>query len=177
MSGGHSRANPRGEPEAIGADLVIPLLAVGFTIYYLWTTAGMSWEARSNGLFLGSVLLVLIAAQLVRMAMRVSRGDATLRLGAIVADTPANRKRLGVVALLGAFILSLPLLGATLALFLLVLLLLLLMGVRQPFWLAVLPVGIAAVVYALFIGFLGARLPRGPIEALIGAITSFGGAA
>ena len=40
----HERERP-----AVGADLIIPGLAVAFTTYYLIGTASLTWEAKANG--------------------------------------------------------------------------------------------------------------------------------
>lgn len=38
----------------LGADLIIPVLAAGFTLYYLISSSNLVWEARANGTVVGS---------------------------------------------------------------------------------------------------------------------------
>ena len=41
------------ERPALGADLIIPGLALAFTTYYLITTLNLTWEAKANGVVVG----------------------------------------------------------------------------------------------------------------------------
>ena len=36
-------------PKPVGQELIIPALAVGFTVYYFWTVEELAWEAKANG--------------------------------------------------------------------------------------------------------------------------------
>ena len=47
---------------ALGADLVIPALAAGLTIYFFVDSAELVWEARANGTVIGVALLAMIVA-------------------------------------------------------------------------------------------------------------------
>ena len=70
--------------QAIGADLIIPALAVIFTLYYCSTIWELNWEAKANGLAIGALLLLLVAIFLVKTAVRVKRGEATLGMDKIL---------------------------------------------------------------------------------------------
>ena len=48
------------------------------------------------------------------------------------------------------------------------------LGVRDPRWLVGLPIGIATAIHLLFVTFLGAKLPRGPVEQLIAMLFGSG---
>lgn len=151
----------------LGADLVIPVLALGFAVYFFISIADLAWEAKANGVLIGAVLLVLIAVQLARMARQLARGEGNLRADPLWLPADVARKRLGMVALSAAFIAALPWLGLTLALWIAMLVALLVMGVRKRSTLLWLPIAIAGAVFLLFIVLLQSDFPHGPIEKLL----------
>ena len=55
--------------KALGADLVIPALALGFAVYFFVSIADLAWEAKANGVVIGGVLVVLILVQVVRIGI------------------------------------------------------------------------------------------------------------
>ncbi len=101
----------------MGADLIIPGLAAGLTIYFLVNTAGLVWEARANGTVIGAVLLILVAVQLVRIGLEVRRGRASLGLGSLLERSTVQVQRLGLLVVLTLFIAAIPWVGTTLGLF------------------------------------------------------------
>ncbi len=151
----------------LGADLVIPALALGFAAYFFYDIAGLAWEAKANGVLIGTALVALVVAQLVRMGRQLARGEGSLRADPLWQPSDVTRKRLGMVALSAGFIAALPWLGLTLALWLAMLLALLIMGVRKRATLVWLPLAIAAAVFLLFIVVLQSDFPHGPIEKLL----------
>lgn len=174
MSEDHA-ASRGGDRPALGGDLVIPILAAAFTIYFLITTAGLDWEARANGVLIGVTLLVLVALQVGQTALKVATGGATLGLGELAEATPAQGRRLALIAILAAFIGTLPWLGTSLGLTLTMAASMAVLGVRSPRVLAGVSLGTAAAVYLLFIALLGAQLPAGPVEDLIARLSGAGG--
>lgn len=162
------------EKAALGADLIIPILGSGLAIYYLLTTADLDWEARSAGLFVGSVLLALCAIHLLRTIFALVRGTGSLSLGGLVADTKHNRQRFGLFVLVALFIATIGWTGTTLGLFLLLIGAMLVMGVRQPTTILAIALGTSAVVYGTLIYLLNTRLPRGIVEKAIAAALGAG---
>lgn len=156
----------------LGADLVIPALALGFAAYFFISIADLAWEAKANGVLIGAALVVLVAVQLARMARQLARGEGDLRADPLWQPVDVAGKRLGMVAVTIAFIAALPWLGLTLALFIAMFAALWLMGVRKPAILAWLPLGVAAAAYAMFILALDADFPRGPIEQLLAPLSA-----
>jgi len=153
----------------LGADLVIPALALAFAIYFFFAIAGLSWEAKANGVLIGTVLVLLLGIQIVRIGTAVAKGRATLGFDALLEPRDALVPRIGMVVLTIVFIASLPLLGLTLALFLSMAVALMLMGARRPkiiFWVSF---GVAASAYLMFIAALETDVPRGPVEQAIAA--------
>jgi hypothetical protein len=160
--------------EPLGGDLIIPVLATGLALYYLVTTAGLVWEAKATGVFVGVVLLALCAAQFLRLGRRLVSRRGGLSLGELIADDINNRRRLGLLGLVSVFIATVGWLGATLGLFLLLIGSMRVMGVRDPRTLVAVALTTSAVVYLLLIVLLNTRLPRGPIEKLLAAAAGLG---
>ena len=150
-----------------GADLVIPLLALAFATYFFYSIRDLVWEAKANGVIIGTLLVVLIAAQLVRTGMTIARGKADLGTDLLWQPRDALGKRIGMVGVTIAFIATLPWLGLTLGLLLGMAAALWAMGVRRPGVVAGLSVAVAAAAYLLFIAALNSAFPHGPIENLI----------
>jgi Tripartite tricarboxylate transporter TctB family len=151
----------------LGADLVIPLLALGFAIYFFWSIADLAWEAKANGVAIGVVLIALVVLQVGRIALAVARGQGDLRTDPLWQPRDVLLKRLGMVAVTVAFILLLQVLGLTLALFAAMAVALWLMGVRRPSLVLGIAFGVAAAAYLLFIAVLDAGFPHGLIEKLL----------
>lgn len=165
----------RAQRPAFGADLIIPLLAAGLTVYYLVSTSGMVWEARANGTVIGTAVLVLVAVQIVKIARQLRAGRATLGFGSLAERSPVQVQRLALLAILALFIAAIPWAGTTLGLFLAMAASMWVLGVRDLRVLLGTAFAVAATVYLLFIQLLQSRLPVGPVEAALGALLGRGG--
>lgn len=174
MSEQELESAPR-DKAALGADLIIPLLAAGFTIYFLVDSASLVWEARANGTVIGVTLLVMIMVQVARIFLQVRTGVATLGMGEFGRLSRNQIKRLTIIAILAAFVALVPLLGTTLGLFLTTLALMAVLGVRQPALLLGVAAAVAGTVYVLFIAILKTQLPAGVTERLLGSLSGGGG--
>jgi hypothetical protein len=152
--------------KALGADLVILALALGFAAYFFVSIADLAWEAKANGLVIGGILVGLIAIQLVRIAMRVLKREASLRFDPLWEPREALGKRVGMVLVTVAFIATLNWLGLTLGLLLALFAALWIMGVRGKA-LIILPLAVAFAAYLLFVVLLQSDIPHGPIERLL----------
>lgn len=152
---------------ALGADLVIPGLALAFALYFFFSTADLIWEAKANGVIIGTALVILIALLVGRVALRVMRGEGTLGFEPLWQPREMFWKRIGLVAVTALFVAAMPWLGLTLALWLGMAAQLWIIGVRRwkiVFWL---PTATATCVYLLFIFVLDSGFPHGPIEILL----------
>ena len=151
----------------LGADFIIPVLSVALIAYYSATTVGLYWEAKVTGVVIGAILAPLCIVHMVRMVVAISRGQGTSGLGDLISNTPFNRQRLGLIALMATFIAAIEWVGTTLGLFLLLVGCMLLMGVRSVRALVGVALATTAVVYLLLMVFLNSRLPQGVVEKLI----------
>ena len=155
---------------ALGADLIIPLLAAGLTIYFLASTSSLVWEARANGTVIGAVLLILIAMQALKVGRQLRARQGILSLGDLVERSPVQAQRLGLFAIMTLFILVIPWVGTTLGLLLSMLAGMWILGVRDLRYLFGVSFAVAATVYILFMVLLKSRLPSGPLEAVLGSL-------
>ncbi len=150
---------------------MIPLLAGSFAVYYISTVWDLPWEAKANGLVLGSLLVLLVLVSVFGTLHSLYRGTASLSLRRLIEPIQFQSKRLGLVALMIAFIAVMPYLGFTLTLFTFLVLAMLLLGVRSVRRLLSVAAIAALVGYLMFIVLLDTPFPHGPVEALLGKIS------
>jgi hypothetical protein len=162
------------EPRRAGQELIIPGLALGFTLYYFWTVRELAWEAKANGLVIGGILLVLVGVLVLRMAVQRAGGAITLGVS-LGGDAATNRLRLGLLGLAAGFILALPLLGTTIALALMLLAGMWMLGGRH--WPTLIGVSVITALLNWFalIVLLGTRFPAGPFERAMAALLGLQG--
>jgi Tripartite tricarboxylate transporter TctB family len=151
----------------LGADLAIPVLATGFAAYFFWSIAELAWEAKANGVIIGTALVALVALQLVRIAIQVAKGAGDLSADPLWQPREVLGKRIGMVLVTVAFIALLQVLGLTLSLLLAMAAALVIMGVRKPATVLWISAAVAAAAYILFIAILDSAFPHGPIEKLL----------
>jgi hypothetical protein len=159
---------PERRKRPLGQDLVIPLSGAAFAIYYLGTVWELPWQASSTGVFIISVMTVLLLLLAVRFAGELRRGEADLRFGDLVHPLPIFARRVGMLLLALAFIYSMAYLGFTIGLFVFIVLgIMLLSGVAYLRQAVLIALGVSIGGYLLFIVFVRARFPRGPFEQFI----------
>ena len=150
--------------KAVGGELIIPLTAFLFAIYYWVTIWDLTWEAQVNGLLIGGIIFALTIIFFTRTLLQVRRGEITLGLGSLLYPLRLQGVRLGLVALSSMYIFAIQWLGFTLTTFLFSLGSLHLLGVRSWSKLLGIPVLLAVSGYGMFILALNARFPWGPVE-------------
>ena len=153
----------------IGQELIIPGLAVAFTAYYFWTVQELAWEAKANGIVIGTILLTLVVILLVRLGWQLSKGRASARM-TLGGDRETNRTRILLMALMAGFLLALPFLGTSIALAFMLFAAMWLLGGRH--WPTLVGVSIVTplLVWFALIWLLGTRFPAGPFEHLMAAL-------
>ena len=155
-------------PEPVGGQLIIPVAGLLFTLYYFSTIIGSPWEAQVAAFFVGTILILLIMAFLIRTASRLLQGQADLGLGALFGDRPLMLKRLALFALTLGYLLLIDYLGFTITTFLFLSAAMLTLGANEK---PLRTLGIAAAVslagWLLFIVAFDTRFPEGPFELLM----------
>jgi ABC-type Fe3+ transport system permease subunit len=160
-----------GDKPGLGADLIIPFLGVALAVYFFATIQNLPWEATANAFAISAILLFLVTLFIVRIALKVRRGEATLGFDKLMDRASAQWKRLGIIVAIAGFIALLPLLGFTLSLFLGMVASMLVMGVREPKTLIGTALGVAVCGYLMFIALLDSNFPHGLVEDLITRLT------
>lgn len=158
---------PGGTPEPIGAELVLPAIALAYAIYYVITIVGLPWEAQANGLLIAAALGLLVLALFVRTGLRVARGEATLGLDRLLEPRGRLPARLGFLALMIASMSLIGTLGFTLTTFLFMAASMALLGVRSRRRILAAAAAVAVGGYVFFIAILDTRFPKGPVESLL----------
>ena len=153
-----------------GADFVIPALALAFAVYFFVDIAELAWEAKANGVLIGTILVVLIAIQGVRLGLQLVRGEGRLGFESLLGPREVLPARLALVGITLAFIVAVPWLGLTLTLFLAMAAALRAMGLKS--WKKNLLIGfiVAALAWGLFIALLETDMPHGPVESVLSKI-------
>lgn len=175
MSGASHAASERGavarKKGALGADLIIPVGTILFAVYYLYTVWELPWQAKAAGLGIAgamAIVLVLLASRLYR---EWSAGRANLGLGDLIFPTVTLAQRLGLLAAALAFIFVMPLIGFTLGLFLFLMAgIIMLSGLAQLKSATLIALLVSLAGYLLFIVFVRARFPHGPVETFLASI-------
>ena len=160
-----------GRPQAIGGQLIIPIAALLFTLYYFSTIISSPFEAQVAAFFVGTILLILVGLFLIKTVIRLKQGDAVLLGEGGVGSRSVDLKRLGLFALTLGFMLLIEVLGFTITTFLfLTSAILLLDEARHP----ARALGIAAAAasggYLLFILAFETRFPAGPFETFMKSV-------
>lgn len=154
----------------LGGDLVIPVAAVVFTLYYVSTIIDSPWTAQVSAFFVGAILLALCLVFFVMVGMRVRRGEATLGFSPLIQPRAIAPKRAILFVLTVGYIFFIDWAGFTITTFLfLCLAMLLLSGGRNKRFIVGLAAGLAVGGYLLFVVAFERRFPEGPFEAVFKA--------
>lgn len=157
-----------GGKKQIGGELVIPVAALIFTLYYFSTIYNSPWTAQVSAFFIGAILLMLIAIFLVKSAIAWKAGEVGLGMDSLVAPRALITKRLVLFGLTLGFMVVVQWGGFTITTFaFLGLSMLLLSGRRRWRLILGLSAGLAIGGYLLFILAFDTRFPDGPFEQLM----------
>lgn len=148
----------------VGADLIIPVVAALYAIYYVWSVRDFPFEAQFSGLTLAALLGLLTLIYFVRVAVGFARGRYSLGSGLLLGPRSGRMARLAFVALIVAYILVIPYLGFTLTTFAFLTASFVVSGAR-PLWRPICVAAAASLVgWLFFIVLLETRFPEGPFE-------------
>ena len=167
---------PREEQSrAVGGDLVLPMAAVAFTIYYFASIWDSPWEAQVAAFLIGSILIFLVIVYLVRTFREVLTGAANLGLGPLIGPSWVMPRRLVLLALTIGYVIGLDWLGFTLTSFLFLFAGMVTLSEARGDIPKFFHYGIVAGVlslagWVLFIVAFDTRFPAGPFERLMGAM-------
>lgn len=167
-------SQPERRPPArrpVGGELIIPIAAVAFTLYYFTSIIDSPWEAQVNAFFVGSILLGLVGILVIKLGRDLVAGRADLRLGALIEPVAVIPKRLVLLLLAIGYVAVIEWLGFTLTTFaFLSAAMLTLNDGRRPGFVLGLAAALALGGYVLFMVAFQTRFPKGPFEWLMGAV-------
>ena len=164
----HETTPERPEKRHVGGELVIPVAALAFTLYYVSTIINSPWTAQVSAYFVGTVLIALTVIFLVKTVVSIKRGEADLGMESLLAPRPFLPKRLALLGLTLGFIVLIEWGGFTLTTFaFLASAMLLLSEGRNRRLILILSSTLAIGGYLLFIVAFERRFPLGPFEQLM----------
>lgn len=164
----HTTPSRDPEPRPIGAQLIIPIAAIAFTLYYFWTIIDAPWTAQVSSFFVGTVLLLLCIAFIAKQAYDVQRGNANFGLGDLVTHADITSGRAAIFALTILYIYVIQWGGFTLTTFCFLFLSIGILNRGRRLGLIALVSFVMVIAgYLLFIVAFDTRFPRGPFEILM----------
>ncbi len=156
---------------ALGAELVIPVAALLFTLYYFYTILDSPWTAQASAFFVGTILIVLVLIFIALTFRWVAKGEGDWSFHTLFEPHNYVRLRLALFALTVGYIAVISFLGFTITTFLFLLLAMLLLNRGRR---AKLSMSLAAILsvggYLLFIVAFDTNFPEGPFETLMNGI-------
>ncbi len=161
--------DPTDKPRNILPDLIIPVLALGFTGYYLTTITEVPWISQASAIVVSSLLTLAILAYIVRTVYRLNQGTEIIQitesLHVLLGYRDTIIKRLGLLALAVGYVGFIDYLGLTLTTFLFLFAAISLLSTLAN-WKRALLISVASSVigYIVFLYFFKTRFPMGPIE-------------
>lgn len=162
-------------PRQIGGELVIPIIAVGFTLYFFKTIWNSPWTAQVSAFMVGGVLLTVCAIFFVRCALWLSRGEGTLGFGNVFTMDDIRTGRIGLLLTTIGYVAFIDILGFTLMTFLfLAISMLILAKGERPMFIVAISAAMALTGWALFIWAFDTRFPRGWFENTMKAVLANG---
>jgi hypothetical protein len=163
--------NPSQPKKSIGAELIIPVAALVFTLYYFSTIIDSPWTAQVAAAFIGTILIALVLAFIGRTVLMVMRGEADLGMKNIIEPLTFLPIRMGLIGLTILYTIAIQWGGFTLTSFVFMALATLMLNRGRSKGRAVM-VAICFSIsgYLLFIVAFGIRFPKGPFENLMQAV-------
>jgi hypothetical protein len=159
--------NDKGVTRRFGADLILPVAASLYALYYVASVWDFPAEAQQSGLFLAGLLLLLSALFFIRTALSAARERWVFDLSPVLGPVEGRRGRLLFVLIMLAYPFLAPYLGFTLGTFVVMALGSWVNGLR-PWRKAVIFGAVGALGgWLFFIVVLGTRFPSGPFERLV----------
>ncbi|WP_102109329.1 tripartite tricarboxylate transporter TctB family protein [Oceaniglobus roseus] len=166
---------PRDGRRALGAELIIPVLAVVFTLYFFSSIWHSPWTAKVSAFMVGGILLLVCAIFFIRCALWIREGSGTLGFGTLFSRDDIATGRIGLFATTVGYCVLIGYLGFTLTTFLfLALSMIILAKGRNIGFITLISAVMALGGWAVFIWAFDTRFPRGWFETTMKAVLSNG---
>jgi len=159
----------------LGGELVIPCLAIAFTLYFFSTIWNSPWTAQVSAFSVGGILLLVCGIFIVRCALMLRQGEGSLGFGNLFSRDDIATGRIGLFITTLGYCLFIERLGFTLTTFLfLVISMIILSKGRRPIFITGISAAMALGGWAVFIWAFDTRFPRGWFETTMKAVLSNG---
>jgi Tripartite tricarboxylate transporter TctB family len=156
-----------GKKPSLGSDLIIPIAAILFTLYYFYSIIGTPWTAQVSAFFNGTILLTLCLVFIAGVVVKVVRGDASLRFDTLIEPIDIAPKRALLFLLTFLYIACIDWAGFTITTFVFLALGMLLLSGRErknKVFVITLAAGLAIGGFLLFVVAFERHFPEGPFE-------------
>ena len=153
------------EIRSLGGELIIPVIAVVFTLYFFTTILNSPWTAQVSTFLIGGILLLVCAIFFVRSAVLWRSGQADLGMGGLISRDDLRSGRLGLFLCTIGYTVLIQWFGFTLTTFAFLFASMTVLSKGQNIrFNASLAAGIALAGWALFIWAFDTRFPLGWFE-------------
>ncbi len=102
----------RDQKTPVGADLIIPVAAAAYGVYYVASVTDFPFEAQISGIVLAGVLGILVLFYFFRVARGLRSGELSLGVGQFFGPADSLPARAAFIGLIVGFIVVLPYLGS-----------------------------------------------------------------
>lgn len=159
----------------LGGELVIPALAIAFTLYFFSTIWNSPWTAQVSAFLVGGILLLVCAIFIVRVVLILRSGQGNLGFGNLFTRADISSGRIGLFATTVGYCILIDQLGFTLTTFLfLSISMFILSKGRNAGFITLISATMALAGWAVFIWAFETRFPRGWFETTMKAVLSNG---
>ncbi|HZD89313.1 MAG TPA: tripartite tricarboxylate transporter TctB family protein [Pseudolabrys sp.] len=156
------------EPRPIGGQLIIPVAAIAFTLYYFTTILDTPWTAQVSAFCVGTVLLGLCVTFVAWQIYEQRRGRVTFGLGELFTHADIRSGRAAIFALTLLYVYLIQWGGFTITTFCFLFLSIAILNRWRRLGRAALVSFVMVIAgYLLFIIAFDVRFPRGPFEILM----------
>ena len=156
---------PDGSKRSIGGELVIPVAAIAFAIYFITTIWDSPWTAQVSAFLIGGTLIALCLIFIVKSVIQIRAGSAGLGLGGLLAYEDITSGRVWLLVATVGYCVLIDWGGFTLTTFFFLLIGMGILSRGQKlvtiFWAAA---AMSLGGWALFIWAFDTRFPRGWFE-------------
>ena len=154
--------------ENVSGELVIPIAAVIFTLYYFLTIIKSPWTAQVSAFFIGAVLITLASILTINRLLLVKRGAAELGIRQLAGSSSLMLRRVGLLILTISFIVTLQWGGFTITTLIFLVTAMTLLSQKRNWKLIIaLSATLSIGGYFLFIYGFDVRFPKGPFELMM----------
>ena len=167
--------HPEASRRQAGGELVIPVAAIAFSLYFFSTILESPWTAQVSAFLIGGVLIALCLGFIVKTALAVAGGSASLGFGALVRRDDWRSGRIGLLGATVGYVILIDWGGFTLTTFAFLAISMAILGRgRRLGLIALVSAAMALGGWALFILAFDTRFPRGWFEAAMALVLANG---